>query len=468
MQDGVPHGIAEWGIAKAKECPSALADSILIFIGKGKFENGKPVGEHEIRTHESTMIYTYEAGRLKEAHEKDGRFQIYFKDNNSPDEVLAMPFDYYPWIGLRYTGKVDKNRKPHDTQGLISMDKNKTVKVHFEHGVLQKGARASFTYNDVILTAPVNEKLHLHGKATIQGNAKADQYSGYVYLRDGEADPAKESYLQFDQFKLSNNLSGKLEVRGNIKMNDFAEGYFEGEDLVFSFARDPNTRFRGNLKRSGQGVNVSGWHTVTEYKNGLVQRSLKGRYAPNGSFVNGDNIYQKETTVIYDRSPMTDPRDGKTYQTITYKVKENGEYKLLTWMLEDLNYEPLADEKSKVRGWDLYIMYYSQDKAKRACPRGWRLPYSSDYNIIPIDPSIKDSQKKNIARIRKLDLDRNGYIYRMFGKYEGELRREGKEVHYWLQNDYELSISEINFGSSLKVKNNYSYFTCRCVKEEKL
>lgn len=468
LQNGVPHGVAEWGIVKEGESPSGLDLSVLAFTGKATFKNGKPVDEHIVNTGNKTMIYTYEAGRLKEAHEKDGNFYIYFKDNGTQDEVSAMPFNYGTWVGLKYSGKIDKNRKPHDTNGVLSFGQGKKATVHFEHGVLKEIMNASFVYEDAVLTGDLNGNLQLTGKVNIKGNEKNNIYSGYVYFLNGEPDLSKEGYLKFDDFNFSNDLKGEFEVRGKIKMIDYSTGTFEGEALEFSFAEYPDTKFKGDLKKTSWGATVTGWHTVTEYKNGIAQSSLKGRYTPKGDFLEGDNFYQKGESVVYDQSTMTDPRDGKTYKTKTFKVKERGEYKLLTWMLEDLNYEPLADEKSKVRGWDLYIMYYSQDKAKRACPRGWRLPYSSDYDIIPIDASIKDSQEKNIARIRKLGLNRNGYVYRMFGKYEGELRREGKEVHYWLQNDRELSISEINFGSPLKVENNYSYFTCRCVKEEKL
>jgi len=73
---------------------------------------------------------------------------------------------------------------------------------------------------------------------------------------------------------------------------------------------------------------------------------------------------------------FTDPRDGKTYQTLSISGK--------TWMAQNLNFESPDSwcymdkaELCKEHG-----RLYTWAAAKRACPSGWRLPTDADWKSL--------------------------------------------------------------------------------------
>lgn len=95
------------------------------------------------------------------------------------------------------------------------------------------------------------------------------------------------------------------------------------------------------------------------------------------------NLYLTNAT-----STVTDSRDGNTYKTIKYGTNE--------WMVQNLRYMPeegfgtdyrvlVGDNAAgaiPTEEYRDYGVYYNWDTAMNACPPGWRLPESSEFNLL--------------------------------------------------------------------------------------
>ncbi|MFK8008787.1 MAG: hypothetical protein AB8H03_20675 [Saprospiraceae bacterium] len=461
LKNGVPQGKGKWGVFTGNVCPRYFDKKKFIFFGEGEFENGKAVNFHHVKMGNKNMIFGYVYGKIKQIQEEEKRFVTYFHEDGSYDDVREMPIEIGTTTGLIYSGKVDKNKKPHDENGVIYFGLGKKVKVTFVHGLPKKGTTTVFEYEneDIVITAHTDENFVMNGKVEIRGTKKGNEHSGFVYMRNGQPDLSKDGYLTFENFSLSNDLKGKFEVRGKIKVDNFRKRLFEGKDLKFSFADYPDTKFKGDLKAKVYKVIPTGWHTVTEGGTS----SLRGKYTPNGDFLEGDNIYQKGKAWNYDSGYFTDSRNGKKYLYGTY-IKEDG--KLITWMLEDIHFEDYTNEvwsygsgsSSKKK------CYYSKRNSKIACPSGWRLPNIDDVNFIKKqNTKEKTSVTDNKTLINILSLHRNGYVWK---KYRGtEMYQEEKGVFFWLNNGKYISISYLNQGSFSGLDADDRFHTCRCVKD---
>jgi uncharacterized protein (TIGR02145 family) len=77
-----------------------------------------------------------------------------------------------------------------------------------------------------------------------------------------------------------------------------------------------------------------------------------------------------------EKGTFTDPRDGKTYKTVTIGKQ--------VWMAENLNYEVSGSKcyDNNSANAQKYGRLYNWETAKRACPSGWHLPSDAEWTTL--------------------------------------------------------------------------------------
>lgn len=177
------------------------------------------------------------------------------------------------------------------------------------------------------------------------------------------------------------------------------------------------------------------------------------------------------------KGSMTDPRDGKVYETV-----EIGSH---IWLAENLNYETSDslcydndDENAKKYG-----RLYKFSDAKNACPPGWHLPSSNEIESLVHavgDMSIAGKSLKSVSGWQSKEgqstknLDSVGFSALPAGYYVNEGDPEenyfdgiGKESIIWFDSGsiylYHDNCVDIDFDD-----NECDYYFCsvRCVKDE--
>ena len=429
---------------------------------------GKPVGEHDFKRDGKKMIYRYnDEGKayLLKYYNSDQSISLNAKGEAS--SVNAKKYSTGKYRNGKYFGGINANGQPNDENGRLVIDQYTEVVTHFVNGRPKNGAKATFTYSKyskykATVETMINSSLEMNGETKI---SMKDTYEGTIYLKNGKADLSKDGELRFKKLQFSDDLSGAAVFKGRIELVDALYNLFKGKNLEFSFEAYPDAKFKGDITVISGKVVPVGWHTVTEYLDGVAQGSLKGKYAPSGEFLDGQNLYQTPEAFEYERGTYKDPRDGKVYNTVTYVRREyTDEATLMTWFLEDLDYHPITNEiwKFSRNRRSLKKAYYSRETVKRACPPGWRLPNGRDIDEFKRVNTSKD-EFHNL--IRKVGLEKNGYIYKLYR--ETEMRRREKETIMWLQGGRYISSNEFNkvqtVGDISMIRNKF--FTCRCVKD---
>jgi uncharacterized protein (TIGR02145 family) len=479
LKDGVPHGKGRWGIFPSGQCPSNfLRKDKFSIIAEGKFENGKPVGEHDFKRDGKKMIYVYNsegiATKLK-GYNSDyvvtlnntSKGENNTKNTGGSDVVKAMKISIGNYRNAKYYGGINAAGKPHDENGRLVIDDITEVVTHFVNGRPKSGAKAFFKYEKygkyfATVETTVNASLKMDGETKV--NMK-DSYEGVVFLKNGKADPNRNGTLKFKNIKFTEDLSGVATFTGKITPVNILYELFEGKDVKFTFDNFPGAKFEGDIKVSGSNIIPVGWHSITEYDNGVKLGSLRGKYTPSGEFLEGENFYQKRNAFKYASGTYKDSRDGKTYRTATYVRRINTKKgNLITWLLEDLDYQAITDEVWKFnRGRrDVEKAYYGINAAKRACPPGWRLPSLSDLDEFKY---LNPNQEEMITAVKELGLEKNGYVWERFGKTEMFQREE--MVTMWLSNERYIYLNKFNKVLTFTEKKLVSdkFVPCRCVKD---
>lgn len=79
---------------------------------------------------------------------------------------------------------------------------------------------------------------------------------------------------------------------------------------------------------------------------------------------------------------LTDPRDGQTYKTMSFKDTSTGN--TITWMAQNLNYKvqgSYAYDDNENNRKKLGLLY-TWEAAKKACPKGWHLATDSEWSML--------------------------------------------------------------------------------------
>jgi len=132
------------------------------------------------------------------------------------------------------------------------------------------------------------------------------------------------------------------------------------------------------------------------------------------------------------KGSFTDSRDGKSYKT----VKLNNQ----TWMAENLNYEV---EGSKCYGnysisCDKYGRLYNWNAAKDACPKGWHLPDTTEWQVLVYLAGGKEVAGKKLKASSGWNDNGNGLDAVGFaalpggsGYSDGSFRDVGNSGRWW-------------------------------------
>ncbi len=219
---------------------------------------------------------------------------------------------------------------------------------------------------------------------------------------------------------------------------------------------DSSTQAPGNTQQVG---------TEVIDPNGMATPDVGGNVGGNNSSTQSNETSDQGSTnhsasgeVSY--GTLVDERDGQTYKTVTIGT--------LTWMAENLNYDPGDVSSMGTYGWSgcynnesancsKYGRLYTWNAAMDACPSGWFLP--GKYSMA----SIKTDLVWNFDSI--------DYSHHFAGGYcdGGEFKDLGVNVRLWSSTEYNDFFAFSLFGGSGLVEDSPEdksfAFSVRCVTE---
>ena len=168
-----------------------------------------------------------------------------------------------------------------------------------------------------------------------------------------------------------------------------------------------------------------------------------------------------------------DSRDGSEYETVFIEVKlEDGTPTLMEWMSTNLNYD--MDGSYCYNDYPEYChvfgRLYSWKSATAACPSGWHLPRTFEWELVmakyggksKTGPAIKEGGESGLA------LKPAG-----FGEPNGAYIDIGVDGYYWKRDDQSLDSpgtitihSGVNYITDDKVDATH-HNSIRCVRDHK-
>ena len=169
---------------------------------------------------------------------------------------------------------------------------------------------------------------------------------------------------------------------------------------------------------------------------------------------------------------MTDPRDGKTYQTIAIGTQ--------VWMAENLNYKTSSgswaydNEPSNAA---TYGRLYNWKTALKVCPDGWHLPFDEEWDILAKKYG-EDVAGKALKSTTGWENNRNGSNRSGFNakpagyRYsDGSFYNVGKIGYFWSsseESEYNAWKRSLNYNDSEVSRYNLyksNAYSCRCLRD---
>jgi len=120
---------------------------------------------------------------------------------------------------------------------------------------------------------------------------------------------------------------------------------------------------------------------------------------------------------------FTDPRDGQTYKTISFKNPLTGA--TVTWMAQNLNYKiqgSYAYDENDSNRKQLGLLY-TWEAAKKACPKGWHLATDSEWSMLVTKFGGTDKAGASLKSTEGWDENGNGTNSSGFNGFPGGMRK---------------------------------------------
>ena len=170
---------------------------------------------------------------------------------------------------------------------------------------------------------------------------------------------------------------------------------------------------------------------------------------------------------------MTDSRDGQTYKIVTIGDQ--------IWMAENLNYKTDSSYcyNDAEKYCEKYGRLYTWNAAMKACPTGWHLPDTTEYNTLFKEAGYAPIAQKMLKSTDDWDDDKNGIDAFGFSvlpaggrSYSNELFGNlGKYAFFWNSTEYEGDFAFVRYYY-IEDENEPQYpnskahaFSVRCLKD---
>lgn len=167
---------------------------------------------------------------------------------------------------------------------------------------------------------------------------------------------------------------------------------------------------------------------------------------------------------------MTDPRDGKVYNTVDLKITlEGGIYVHRIWMADNLGFK--SDKsvcyKDEPAYCDAFGRLYNWADVQNVCPEGWHLANTKEWKeMVNTFGGLYSAGKA----VKKDGVSNLNMIMGGFGETGGSYSDVGKSSNYWVQGEpqrFTAPMISVHNGhdeiAEVPIRKT-NYNSCRCVE----